>query len=221
MKYQWKLVLESKVNNMNDNHNELENDYEIRSRRKGKKFDRIIDILDILEEMKGPFTTNTIVKEMQAVDRKIRYETIKKYLELIYEISNRGILESSMERSKDSANLILWNYKPNKEEDARKLYNHISEFNSTNEGIDIEILRNELQWSPRRMKNTLRVLIKDKMIQFESNKVLLERSWLNFEEWITKNSINPRQHKISSENKENFIEEELSSPKLKGKERGT
>ena len=191
------------------------NDKAISKKTFGKGFGRIMDILDLLEEIKGPFTTNSIVKQMKKTDQKIRHETIKKYLELIHEISNRGILERSFEGVDDSAKLVLWNYKSDKKEDSRKLYDILSKLNTIN-GVNVEKLRKGLGWSQKRMKNTIRVLIRERMVQFESNKIFLERSWLNFEEWTNRNTINLKEMKNNkTKQKKNFSEKEVNTPKLK------
>jgi len=177
----------------------------------GKSFDRIMEILDILEEKDGPDTTNAFVREMKKTHKKIRHETIKKYLELIYEISRRGTLE----KLKESKNLVLWNFKSYKKDDANKLFKKVLKYNSIN-GIEIEDLRKEVNWPIERLNNAIRFLIKENMIQFESNKIYLERSLLNFEEWLNNNSINPRESRsYNFKNKRNLIKEDLNSPKLK------
>jgi len=192
-----------------------------------KGYNRILDVLDILEEIEGPFTTNMIVKEMKKIDEKIRYETIKKYLDLIYEISNRGVLERSFEKSEDIEDsngskkvkkLNLWNYRSDKKEDAKKLYMKILELlklNSLKE-IEVEELRKEIKWSSKRLENTIRELIKERRIQFESNKIILERSWLNFEEWILKNTINPKEsNKCETKKQIQLDQKNIHSPKIK------
>ncbi|MHA1376802.1 MAG: hypothetical protein ACTSRG_00290 [Candidatus Helarchaeota archaeon] len=182
----------------------------------GKGFIRILDILDILEELKGPFTTNLIVKEMKKIDGKIRHETIKKYLELIYEISNRGILERSLEQN-DNSSLGLWNFRSDKKEDARKLYNYISRNNSDKQ-IELEELSRHLGWSSKRVKNTIRELMHQGVVKFESKKISLEQSWLDFEEWIQRNTINPKETKILKlKQNEKSKKKNLTCPKLRQK----
>ncbi len=191
-------------------------DKEINKKTYGKGFERILDILDILDEIEGPFTTNMIVKEMKRTDSKIRHETIKKYLELIYEISNRGILDRSFEQADDYNNLILWNFNSDKTEDSKKLYAYLSKLN-TIKGVEIEIVRIKLGWTHKRIKNTIEVLLKQQMIQLKSNRVFLERSWLDLEEWINRNTIDTKDIRTSSLKKKNYKQEELNSPKLKDK----